>query len=118
MYLKALILYQEASDESDEEKKSTIHKIQTLLAYDLFNQKKFNESMKEFIKLDTDPYDVIRLFPDLLPTPPEPDYQSGLTEKELEEGLQALIEYLTEVRHKKQTSASINASGKHIYYYY
>lgn len=102
------------SNESEEEKKTTIHQIQTLLAYDLFAQKKFNDSMKEFIKLDTDPYDVIRLFPDLLPQQAEQaEVSSDLTERELEEGLQALIKYLTEVRHKKQaeTQGNINATG-------
>lgn len=105
-----------ASDESEEEKKIIIHEIQTLLAYDLFAQKKFNDSMKEFIKLETDPYDVIRLFPDLLPQQGDSNVESSgnLSEKELEEGLQALIEYLTYVRRKikvEQQQANVNASG-------
>lgn len=57
---------QNISDESEEEKREKIHHIQTLFAFDLFNNKKFHESMNEFLKLETDPYDVIRLFPDLI----------------------------------------------------
>lgn len=64
--------------------------------------------MQEFSKLETDPCDVIRLFPDLLPkdslaTPAKvPATKSNLpklVDKELETGLLALIDYLTEVRH-------------------
>lgn len=62
--------------------------------------------MREFIKLETDPCDVIRLFPDLFPK----DSTVGkfasetksnlpvLVDKDLELGLLALIDYLTEVR--------------------
>nr|XP_018917958.1 PREDICTED: vam6/Vps39-like protein [Bemisia tabaci] len=94
------------SDETSEDKKN-IHLIQTLYAFDLFNNKQFRESMQEFLKLGTDPYDVIRLFPNLLPqqvqdqdlsTSQTPDLE--LNDKHLENGLLALIEYLTEVRWK------------------
>lgn len=68
--------------------------------------------MKEFLKLDTDPYDVIRLFPDLLPPQSNlnesPESSSGLSDRELEEGLLALIEYLTEVRHKLQNECQVS----------
>lgn len=81
-----------------------------MLAYDLFANKKFHESMKEFLKLETDPYDVIRLFPDLLPqhsgSNDYPESVKDLTEKELETGLLALIDYLTEMRHRLQSEAS------------
>jgi tetratricopeptide (TPR) repeat protein len=105
------------SNENEEDKREKIHQIQTLLAYDLFANKQFHESMKEFLKLETDPYDVIRLFPDLLPQQtvaadyPEPP--RDLTEKELETGLLALIDYLTEMRHRLQseTQANVNARG-------
>ncbi|KAK4886156.1 hypothetical protein RN001_002427 [Aquatica leii] len=105
------------SKESEEDKNEKIHQIQTLLAYDLFANKEFTKSMKEFLKLDTDPYDVIRLFPDLLPQQPgghEPlEVSEKLTERELEDGLLALIEYLTEVRHKLPTESkpTVNATG-------
>lgn len=112
------------SDETEEDKKEKIHQIQTLYAYDLFANKRFSESMKEFLKLDTDPYDVIRLFPDLLPqqnanienTGPDPAANlPKLQDCDLESGILALIGFLTSVRRKayidSQTKASANASG-------
>ncbi|KAF5302308.1 hypothetical protein FQA39_LY10347 [Lamprigera yunnana] len=105
------------SKESAEDKNEKIHQIQTLLAYDLFSNKEFTKSMDEFLKLDTDPYDVIRLFPDLLPQQPgateTSDVPEKLSERELEDGLLALIEYLTEVRRRLPTESkpNVNASG-------
>jgi len=46
--------------------------------------------------LYTDPYDVIRLFPNLLPQS-DSDYGEEIFEKETEIKIVALIEYLTEV---------------------
>lgn len=67
--------------------------------------------MKEFLKLGTDPYDVIRLFPDLLPqqtSGSEPHETTGdLSERELEAGLLALIEYLTEIRLKMHMETQV-----------
>lgn len=65
--------------------------------------------MREFIKLETNPYDVIRLFPDLYPKEKKTAKLGGQSAfgkstlpvwdgKDLEMGLLALIEYLTEVR--------------------
>lgn len=59
--------------------------------------------MKEFLKLGTDAYDVIRLFPDLLPQQQGgeiPESVRDMTEKELEDSRLALIDYLTEMRHR------------------
>lgn len=69
--------------------------------------------MKEFLKLGTDPYDVIRLFPDLLPQSEAVETTDNIKDKDLEVGLLALIEYLTEVRHKLQaeSQANVNARG-------
>lgn len=67
----------------------------------------FKESMEEFLKLETDPCDVIRLFPDLLATgttasaaaaAPLPMTLPKLEDRDLENGLLALIDYLTVVR--------------------
>lgn len=66
----------------------------------------YAESMKEFSKLKTDPCEVIRLFPDLLPQDSYkknkendvPTSSKQFTERDLENGLLALIEFLTEVR--------------------
>lgn len=77
--------------------------------------------MQEFIKLNTDPNEVIRLFPVLFPDDPISKQlnQSALAKlnipvldgKDLELGLLALAEYLTEVRsnlirqmHKQNTA--------------
>ena len=63
--------------------------------------------MEQFSKLGTDPYEVIRLFPDLVsqtsnvnePNEPDPNLLK-LHDRDLENGLLALIDYLTEVRYK------------------
>lgn len=70
--------------------------------------------MSEFAKLQTDPCDVIRLFPDLLPQDTSKQYGTTSThaptpnpfatnlpkleDRDLENGLLALIDYLVEVR--------------------
>lgn len=68
--------------------------------------------MKEFLKLKTDPYDIIRLFPDLLPqtsTIQEVlESSENLTDKEREDGIQALIEYLMEIRTRNLPKAQVN----------
>lgn len=85
------------------------HRIQTRYAIDLFANKCFKESMREFIKLETDPCDVIRLFPNLFPKDSVATKRSQstlhqksnlpvLNGKDLEMALLALIEYLTEVK--------------------
>lgn len=92
---------------SEEEKARETYKIQTLYAHHLFRNKKFREAMEQFLKLGTDPYEVIRLFPDLVsqpsnvnePNEPEPNLPK-LQDRDLESGLLALIDFLTEVRYK------------------
>ena len=104
------------SDESEEEKQSITHEIQTLYAYHLFINKQFREAMLEFLKLKTDPTNVIKLFTDLLPTtisnePVNRQMSTSsimeaelmreipkLADKDLESGLLALIDYLVEIR--------------------
>lgn len=105
----------EMSDESEEDKQSITHEIQTLYAYDLFINKQFREAMLEFSKLKTDPTNVIKLFSDLLPSSCEPQTSTRqmsssmvetelmreipkLADKDLENGLLALIDYLVEIR--------------------
>ncbi|XP_076620743.1 vacuolar protein sorting 39 [Colletes latitarsis] len=94
-------------DITEEEKVKQTYKIQTLYAHHLFSNKRFQEAMDLFLKLETDPYEVIRLFPDLVtlssnnpelndPTPSLPKLQ----DHDLEKGLRALISFLTEVRYK------------------
>ncbi|XP_078593471.1 vam6/Vps39-like protein isoform X1 [Branchiostoma floridae x Branchiostoma japonicum] len=91
------------TDEVEADKQQNIHHIQNLYAFDLFSQRRFDESLKIFSKLDTDPAQVIGLYPDLLPHdfraqlayPSSPPDLSG---SELEKGLLALIDYLTQKR--------------------
>lgn len=105
---------QNISDESQDDKQEKVHEIQTLYAFDLFANKSFKESMREFAKLRTDPCEVIRLFPDLLPQDTSKQYGTTsaptpkpnpfatnlpkLEDRDLENGLLALIDYLVEVR--------------------
>lgn len=94
------------SDITDEEKGKQTYKIQTLYAHHLFYNKRFQEAMDLFLKLGTDPYEVIRLFPDLAPSTNTHEVSEPtsslpkLQDHDLEKGLRALIVFLTEVRHK------------------
>uniref|UniRef100_G3NP54 CNH domain-containing protein n=1 Tax=Gasterosteus aculeatus aculeatus TaxID=481459 RepID=G3NP54_GASAC len=90
-------------DDSDGDKKQQIHHIQNLFAFNLFCQKRFDDSMQVFAKLGTDPTHVIGLYPDLLPS----DYRKqlhypnplpALSVAELEKAHLALIDYLTQKR--------------------
>ncbi|CAG0902960.1 unnamed protein product [Cyprideis torosa] len=92
--------------------------IQMLHAFDLFVRLKFKESLEVFHELGTDPSHVIGLFPGLLPQ----DFRSQLSYPgdlpqlsgmDLEDGLLALRDYLTQVRYKLlDESGSNNRSGK------
>uniref|UniRef100_A0A2K6JVP8 VPS39 subunit of HOPS complex n=1 Tax=Rhinopithecus bieti TaxID=61621 RepID=A0A2K6JVP8_RHIBE len=93
----------EMKDDSDSEKQQQIHHIKNLYAFNLFCQKRFDESMQVFAKLGTDPTHVMGLYPDLLPT----DYRKQLqypnplpvlSGAELEKAHLALIDYLTQKR--------------------
>uniref|UniRef100_A0A8W7PS59 CNH domain-containing protein n=1 Tax=Anopheles coluzzii TaxID=1518534 RepID=A0A8W7PS59_ANOCL len=106
------------SDESAEFKATKINEIQTRHAYNLFVNKHFRESMQEFAQLDTDPIDVIRLFPDLLPDSGKnklSHYSDKpapvLDEKELENAILALIDYLTDKRFPLRKGAKTNPDG-------
>ncbi|XP_045499853.1 vam6/Vps39-like protein [Colias croceus] len=96
------------SECSPEEKKQTIHSIQMLFALELFDNKEYSQSMKEFIKLNTDPADVIKLFPELDNKSGSETKEKKLKGKDLENALNALIEYLVELRSKigKNSDAS------------
>lgn len=66
--------------------------------------------MDLFLKLGTDPYEVIMLFPDLVtPSSNTPEASDPtlpkLQDHDLEKGLRALIAFLTEVRHKLMSDA-------------
>ncbi|KAL1456228.1 hypothetical protein WDU94_000973 [Cyamophila willieti] len=95
------------SEESDEHKARNIEHIKKLYVEDLFNKKKFHEAMKIFAELEVDPCEVIKLFPNMLPrnstnslsklTSP-PSTSSSLSTADLEDGIPALIQYLTRAR--------------------
>ncbi|XP_017764075.1 PREDICTED: vam6/Vps39-like protein [Eufriesea mexicana] len=93
------------SNISEEEKTKQIYKIQTLYAHHLFHTKQFQEAMDQFLKIGTDPYEVIMLFPDLVTSSSNNSEVSDptlpkLEGHNLEMGLRALIVFLTEVRLK------------------
>lgn len=73
--------------------------------------------MKEFIKLNTDPADVIKLIPEL-DGKPDNESTTTLKGKHLEDALNALIEYLVELRSKlgktstKASSSQENAGSQ------
>ncbi|XP_061553000.1 vam6/Vps39-like protein isoform X1 [Phycodurus eques] len=90
-------------DDSDGDKKQQIHHIQNLYAFNLFCQKRFDDSMQVFAKLGTDPTHVIGLYPDLLPSDYRrqlhyPNPLPALSGAELEKAHLALIDYLTQKR--------------------
>jgi len=98
-------------DESLTDKSNRIQHIQTLMGFDLFCNYKFKESMDVFFKLNICPSHVIGLFSGLLP--PEyqeklvyPDAPPVLQGREMENGLLALIEYLTQMRHKLNSASA------------
>ncbi|KAJ8308553.1 hypothetical protein KUTeg_013427 [Tegillarca granosa] len=93
------------TDEPTDEKDKRINSIQNLYAFELFCNRKFEESMQIFAKLETDPSHVIGLYPNLLPQDfrNQLDYPSSLPDLEggeLEKGLLALQEYLTQKRNQ------------------
>jgi len=102
----AVMVANNVSDHTLENKQKTIVKIKTLFAFDLFCQgNKFKDSLDIFYELEIDPSHVIGLFDGLLPLEFQskleyPDTIPTLQGRQMENGLLALIEYLTQVRHK------------------
>ncbi|CAH1791977.1 unnamed protein product [Owenia fusiformis] len=93
------------TQEADSAREGRIQHIQTLYAFDLFSQHRFEESLQMFTKLGTDASHVIGLYPNLLPQDfrnqlEYPDKLPDLEGAELEKGLLALIEYLTTKRNE------------------
>lgn len=81
-----------------------------LYAKELFTNKEFSAAMQEFEKAAIDPYDVIRLFPSLVPEPKN-TVDDGtvptasvpkLEDHELENALMALIEFLAQARQREK----------------
>ncbi|CAD5113361.1 DgyrCDS2533 [Dimorphilus gyrociliatus] len=93
------------SEEDEETKRIKVHRIKNLYAFHLFVQHRFDSSLEMFSELETDPSQVIGLFPDLLPSEYRkrlvyPDSVPILEGAELERGLESLITYLLEKRQK------------------
>ncbi|KAH9489099.1 Vam6/Vps39-like protein [Bulinus truncatus] len=95
----------EQADEPQNEKDIRIRNIKNLYAFHLFCQRRFEESLTLFAKLGTDPSHVIGLYPNLLPEEfrrklEYPDKVPDTSDTELEKGILALIEYLTQKRNE------------------
>lgn len=100
--------FQEISDEPSEDRAQTIRQIHMLYAKELFTNKEFSAAMKEFEKAAIDPYDVIRLFSNLVPEPKPatedaaiPSSSSPLEDGDLENAYLALIEFLALARQRE-----------------
>ncbi|XP_017013413.2 vam6/Vps39-like protein [Drosophila takahashii] len=97
------------SDEPAVERDQTIRQIHMLYAKELFTSKEFSAAMKEFERAAIDPYDVIRLFPNLVPEqkPGSEDAAvpassaPALEDDDLENAYLALIEYLALARQRE-----------------
>ncbi|XP_031566770.1 vam6/Vps39-like protein [Actinia tenebrosa] len=106
------LMLAELVEEPTAEKARRKENIQNLYAFELFCQKRFDESLQLFARLQTDPAQVIGLFPDLLP--PDfrkqleyPDLPPDLKPSEVEKGYVALIEYLTQKRNELIKAADV-----------
>uniref|UniRef100_A0A1A9VCV0 CNH domain-containing protein n=1 Tax=Glossina austeni TaxID=7395 RepID=A0A1A9VCV0_GLOAU len=101
------------SDEPDALKSDIIRQIHMRYAKELFALKQFSSAMTEFAKASADPYDVIRLFPNLLHDQAKPTAKDSfdatvptfpmpqLEDKDLENAILALIEFLALARQKE-----------------
>lgn len=99
---------QNLSDCPPEDKKQRINSIKMLLALELFDNKQYAQAMDEFGKLNTDPADVIKLFPEL---DNKPGGKTGkLKAEDLEKALNALVKYLLELRSRKSSASEASGS--------
>ncbi|XP_053608252.1 vam6/Vps39-like protein [Plodia interpunctella] len=97
------------SECSKEEKEASIQSILSLYAHELFDIKEYSKSMNEFLKLNTNPAEVIALFPDL---DGKSESKHKLKGKDLENALKALIEYLLVLRRRFGGSAKIEDASE------
>ncbi|XP_060649828.1 vam6/Vps39-like protein [Drosophila nasuta] len=96
------------SEEKGNDKAQTIREIHRLYANELFTNKEFSEAMEEFEKAAIDPYEVIKLFPNLVPEPqhtvddavPTPRVPK-LEDHDLENAYKALIVFLVQARQRE-----------------
>ncbi|CAG2162241.1 unnamed protein product [Oppiella nova] len=97
-------------------KEQMMAKIKNMHAFDLFCKKQYKEALLLFLKLGTDPSQVIGLFPDLLPDDfrnklEYPSKPPALVGHDLETGLFCLIDYLLEVRRNLANDKSVHNSA-------
>ncbi|XP_063538558.1 vam6/Vps39-like protein [Cydia strobilella] len=98
------------NDCPEEDKRQKIHSIQMLYALELFDNKKYAQAMNEFGKLNTDPADVIKLFPELDNKPGSSGKNGKLKGEDLENALNALVKYLLELRSRKSSASEASGS--------
>ena len=108
------ILLTNVCESNLDDKVQRLQEIQILYAFDLFCKSKFKEALDLFFKLDVDVINVIGLYTELTPFPSEfrsklefPGKLPKFEESDLKPGgYAALVEYLTNVRHKLQGSSA------------
>ncbi|XP_030374539.1 vam6/Vps39-like protein [Scaptodrosophila lebanonensis] len=107
----------QVSEEHSEVKAQTIREIRMIYAKELFMNKEFKAAMKEFEMAAIDPYDVIRLFPTLVPeTKSVADAVAAsnipqLIDRDLENAYLALIDFLAVARQKEVVKLRDNKSS-------
>lgn len=88
------------SGDADDAKLVEKRRVQSLLAHHLFENKKFEEAMNVFIKLNADPCFVIKLFPNFQGRDKATTVVMALDDHEMEKALMALQYFLAAVRPK------------------
>lgn len=102
-----------------DDKVKRMQEIQILYGFDLFCNMRFKEALDLFLKLDVDVSHVIGLYSELFPSEfrnqiEYPGKVPTFTGPDLEKGYTALVEYLTEVRHKLEGITIIIESIFHL----
>ena len=103
----SLMLAEMLEGTPDEKKGQMLH-IKRLQAFSLFTQHEFENSLNKYSEINTDPIDVISLYPKLLPDairlkrkhPAEPP---PLTGKALSQAIDVLTQYLMQQRNRYQS---------------
>ncbi|KAL6054782.1 Vam6/Vps39-like protein [Balamuthia mandrillaris] len=115
-YEEALNLCESLTDFDEKAKSEKLRSIRKLFSYHLFCQGHYEHAMEYFFQLETDPLEVIGLYPNLLPKGMREKYEQSypmdipvLVGASLEKALAALINYLTQIR--PSATASGNSSG-------
>ena len=97
-FMTTFSFQQSLTDCTPEQKQQKVRSIQVLYAMELFDNKQYVQSIREFNKVKTDPSEVIKLFPEL--DSEDKEKAKKLSGKDLQNALIALIEYLKELKAK------------------